>query len=351
MAEQAAEWLVRLEDSGGTDEERTELASWLRASPAHVLEFLRARAVWEAMSGAALKQLPDEAALLRELASAETSNVTTMAAPSYRTAGSASAETAHRSSRRRWIPAAAAALIALVAAAMFWMPQLLDPSRAVYETATGEQSTHHLADGSTIVLNTRSLVRLHFTPRYRDVYLDRGEALFEVAHDPGRPFRVWTGGTMVRAVGTRFNVYREEGTVTVTVLEGRVEATSGVTPEQTDVPKSTPLKHVQIGAGERARMRTATPIQTEQLAHPERTVDWQTRRLVFEQTPLADVIGEFNRYSEVPLRLEDPALAAKRINGVFDATDRASLVRFLQEFEDVDIEARKDAVLVKERRH
>lgn len=97
------------------------------------------------------------------------------------------------------------------------------------------------------------------------------------------------------------------------------------------------------------RLRAAKPIQTEQLAHPERTLDWQARRLVFEQTPLADVIAEFNRYSEVPLRLEDPALTAKRVNGIFDATDRASLVRFLQEFEDVEIDVRKDAVLVRKR--
>ncbi|MEJ1964636.1 MAG: hypothetical protein WDO56_25035 [Gammaproteobacteria bacterium] len=124
---------------------------------------------------------------------------------------------------------------------------------------------------------------------------------------------------MVRAVGTRFNVYRQDDTVTVTVLEGRVEATSGVTPEgatseRADAHTRTPTgsaspERVQIGAGERARLRTEAPIQMEQIAHPERTVDWQTRRLVFEQTPLADVIAEFNRYSEVPLRVEDPGLA------------------------------------------
>ncbi|MEJ1964637.1 MAG: FecR domain-containing protein [Gammaproteobacteria bacterium] len=78
---------------------------------------------------------------------------------------------------RPWIPAAAAALLAFIAVGAFWIPRLLDPSRAVYETAIGEQSTRHLADGSTIVLNTRSLVRLHFTAQYRDVYLEHGEAL------------------------------------------------------------------------------------------------------------------------------------------------------------------------------
>lgn len=358
MAEQAAEWLVVLEESGGTEEERTEFATWLRASPAHVLEFLQARAVWEAMSGAALKLLPDEAELLRVLASAEGANVTAIhgSAP-----GPTEAKAFGPDGRARpWIPAAAAALLAFIAVGAFWIPRLLDPSRAVYETAIGEQSTRHLADGSTIVLNTRSLVRLHFTAQYRDVYLEHGEALFEVAHDANRPFRVWTGDSMVRAVGTRFNVYRQDDTVTVTVLEGRVEATSGVTPEgatseRADAHTRTPTgsaspERVQIGAGERARLRTEAPIQMEQIAHPERTVDWQTRRLVFEQTPLADVIAEFNRYSEVPLRVEDPGLAGKRINGIFDATDRASLVRFLQEFEDVEVDARKDVVLVRERR-
>lgn len=325
LAEQAAEWLVRLEDSGGTAEERAELASWLRASPAHVMEFLKARAVWEAMGGTALQQWPDEAALLRGLDSGPASEIVTLPAT--------------RSEHRplRWGRALVASIALLIAAGtLFWAVRLFDPSHALYETTVGQQSTHELPDGSTIALNTRSRVRLDFSSRYRNVRLEEGEVLFDVAQDSSRPFRVWTGNVMIRAIGTRFNVYRQGSAVMVTVLQGRVEAASN-------------RNSVQLVAGERARVQASAPIRTEHLEHPERALDWQSRRLVFEQTPLADVIAEFNRYSETPLRLEDSTLAAKRVNGVFDASDRASLVRFLEEFEEVQVESRDGAVWVRRR--
>lgn len=361
IAEQAAQWLVRLEPSGGTPDERIELAAWLRASPAHVLEFLKVRTVWEAMGGTALDFLPDAETLLRQLASENASNVT----PLNRTAADASSVDrdeivsagAVTVRSRGWLmPAmlAAAALGVVAVGVMVWTPRWFDRTHASYQTAVGAQSIHRLPDGSTVVLNTRSSVRLEYSSSYRDVYLDRGEALFDVAQDPVRPFRVRFGNTMVRALGTRFNVYAHDGGVTVTVLQGRVEATAGLDP--LDLGLSGPgtsnagMVKVQLGAGERARLQTHTPIQPERVAHPERALDWQERRLVFENTPLAEVIAEFNRYNEMPLRLEDPALSGKRINGIFDATDRASLMRFLQEFEDVQIEARPDAVWVRKKR-
>jgi transmembrane sensor len=104
---------------------------------------------------------------------------------------------------------------------------------------------------------------------------------------------------------------------------------------------------VQLIAGDRASITSKQPIRTERLANPERSIDWRARRLVFDQTPLAEVIAEFNRYSETPLRLESATLAGKRINGVFDASDRASLVRFLEEFEGVLVEPRDSEVLLK----
>jgi transmembrane sensor len=352
IAEQAAGWLIRLEDA--SEQERLEFANWLRAAPAHVLEFLKARAVWEAMGGVALLHLPEEAALLRELQAGAAGPVVPLRgdapapgiddeSPRTIPMSLGRGASAHgRSLRTRFsFGLAASVALLLVAGTLFFFRGTLNPARAGYETSVGEQSAHTLPDGSSVVLNTRSRVRLNFSDQYRDIHLESGEALFDVARDPRRPFRVWSGDVMVRALGTRFNVYRDGDAVTVTVLEGRVEATS--------TPISTKGEIVQLAAGERARLQAAEPIRTERLQHPERVLDWQSQRLVFEHTPLTDVIGEFNRYSETPLRLEDPALAAKRINGIFDATDRASLIRFLEEFEDVEIEARDGVVLVKRR--
>jgi transmembrane sensor len=141
-----------------------------------------------------------------------------------------------------------------------------------------------------------------------------------------------------------FNVYRRNDGVLVTVLEGHVEATSGVA-----VPDRGNDGRVQLRAGERARLAANTAIRTERLEHPERSIDWHSRRLVFEQAPLAEVISEFNRYNDVPLELASPDLAAKRINGIFDAGDRASLVRFLQEFEQVEVETKGGKLMLRRR--
>jgi transmembrane sensor len=72
-------------------------------------------------------------------------------------------------------------------------------------------------------LNAHSVVRATFTQHTRDLRLLEGEALFQVAHDGERPFRVRTLDATVRAVGTRFNVDARQTRTVVSVLEGKVE--------------------------------------------------------------------------------------------------------------------------------
>lgn len=350
LAEQAAEWVVRLQDSNASAQERAEFAAWVRASPLHVIEFLNAKATWEAISGETMKTLPTRDALI-ETARSEGAEVVSLADANERTTAAVAASAQQpqyaRSSlrrRRRTLVAAACGALAIggLVSGGLWTLNRYD-NQAEFTTAIGEQETYTLRDGSTVALNTRSHVRLDWSDRYRDVYLERGEALFEVEKDPSRPFRVWTGASMVRAVGTRFNVYRSDRAVTVTVLEGRVE----VTPETTK-PQAAPAP-IALAAGEQTRIAGDAPIEKRQLERPEKSIAWQERRLEFERTPLSEVIAEFNRYHRTQLVLEDPALALKRINGTFDAADRASLVGFLEEFENVVIETRGNQLLVRSR--
>lgn len=149
---------------------------------------------------------------------------------------------------------------------------------------------------------------------------------------------------MVRAVGTRFNVYRTDDAVTV--LEGRVEVTAEVVSVPAVAPAA-PVVPIALAAGEQTRIEARAPVVTRQLERPKKAVAWQERRLKFERATLAEVIAEFNRYHAMVL--EDPALATKRINGSFDASDRASLVGFVEEFEDVEVEARGDRIAVRAR--
>ncbi len=325
VAEQAAEWVIHLEDA--TSAERAQFAQWLTASPGNVAELLNARATWEAMTGKALEHVPDTQTLLDMLRTdVPTPAPSRLPLPRGRR-------------RMRMALAAGLALLAVGIGASVWVTRALDPRHAVYSTAVGEQVTRSLPDGSMVVLNTRTRLRLDWSDRYRDVHLDTGEALFEAARDPARPFRVWAGGTIIRAVGTQFNVYRAPEGVTVTVLEGRVAI---------DEPGAQAV-HAQLTAGEQARIGPAMTVSTQRLTEPTRAVAWQTRRLIFEGEALSQVIAEFNRYNEKPLALDEPSLGTKRIHGVFDAKDRQSLIEFLETFEDLAIEERAGRLVLRHR--
>jgi len=83
-----------------------------------------------------------------------------------------------------------------------------------------------LTDGSVIHVNTQSEVAIRFTENLRTVELFRGEALFEVVHNPNRPFRVVAGDTVTEAIGTTFNVYKTKTQTTIAVIEGKVAVDS-----------------------------------------------------------------------------------------------------------------------------
>src|SRR5882757_99741 len=123
--------------------------------------------------------------------------------------------------------AASVAMASLAATFLIWVTLYRYPT---YTTQIGERLSITLEDGSTIELNARSKVRIRFSKVERDVELIDGQALFEVAKDKARPFNVRSGETVVRAVGTEFDVYRKKNGTTVTVIEGRVAVLTPLAP-------------------------------------------------------------------------------------------------------------------------
>jgi transmembrane sensor len=191
-----------------------------------------------------------------------------------------------------------------------------------------------------VELNTRSKLHTRFTAAARTVELLQGEAIFKVAKNPQRPFRVLSGPSEIVAVGTAFNVYARTAGTVVTVLEGRVRVS-----RTNDAAASTPRTRTQVdeyavelARGEQAVIAPQRPIVRTVLEDPEKATAWTERRLIFEETPLAAVTAEFARYYTAKIiRIADPKLAGLHITGVFDATDPASLVAFLKTFGAVDI--------------
>jgi transmembrane sensor len=225
-------------------------------------------------------------------------------------------------------------------------------SPMTFQTVVGEQRSFTLQDGSIVFLNTNSKVRVGWLPAERHIELVRGEARFRVARDAVRPFTVATATAAVRALGMVFNVREEPLTTQVAVLEGQVEITVAPTGESAAdaqpstkdgsaaVPSQT-LGRVRLAAGERAAV-TSLGIQTNTGPPIESVMAWTERRLVFRDLPLNAVIREFNRYRTHPLVLDDPALAALKISGVFDLSDTESLIAYLGTYETVQVDRKSD---------
>lgn len=206
-------------DEASTTEHR-EFGVWMLRSPEHIEAYLRVSRAMHALRSADIRWPDTSAETLISEARAYTEQVVT-------TLRDESPAQVHRQ-RPRVARAslafafAATLLVAIGAAWIVWMT----PQK--FETRFGEQRFVRLDDGSGVTLNTASKIEVKLSKGHRSIRLVHGEALFDVAHDPARPFDVQTGNTILRAVGTRFDVDVRSNRTTVTVVEGIVSLTHGV---------------------------------------------------------------------------------------------------------------------------
>lgn len=198
----------------------------------------------------------------------------------------------------------------------------ITPDDGIYQTAVGERSVVALDDGSVITLNTDSEMEVIFASDTRVVRMRRGQAHFEVAPDPARPFRVIADDQVITALGTAFDVRMASDAVTVLLLEGRVSVDQAATLDYAArLREHIPL--VELVPGERLvarRTRGGSDVSrpaTIEVADIERATSWRTGRLIFDDEPLSGAVAEFNRYTTTPIVIADQAAADYRISGVF----------------------------------
>jgi transmembrane sensor len=197
------------------------------------------------------------------------------------------------------------------------------PATLEYATAVGEQHTVMLADGSSVLLNTDSLMRVQFSAHRRRIALLRGEALFSVSHDPSRPFEVRALQGVTTAVGTQFDVEITRGGAAVSVLEGTVTVGG-------DADGASPTA-VAVAAGSGVGYSRQGDVSALRPAEVDRIQGWRTQRMVFNDIPLATALAEYNRYTHTPIVLSDPALGSRHINGVFHIGDEAAFLSALDQ--------------------
>jgi transmembrane sensor len=331
IAEEAAEWFVA--NRGGlTDSvQRATFGEWLKTSPLHVEEYLGVALVSQDLRQAANLGVSVEE-LVAEARMSDQTNVRPIATDTTRFV--------RQSAGTRWRFAAAAMLVAAALTFLWWNGDRASEVR--YATRHGEQLTQRLPDNSVLRLNTDTAVTVRYSRAQRQIEVSRGQVLFEVAHDAGRPFRVVAGPAEVVDVGTRFDVYLQHDSTLVTVLEGEVTVGLAMGAQGASAAGHT----VAVHAGEQIRVSDGTLPSQATPADTQRSTAWLRRQIIFEQEPLETVAAEFNRYSATPIEIETPSLRALAISGTFSADDTESFVAFLKSLDGVRVEVTPSRVLV-----
>lgn len=203
------------------------------------------------------------------------------------------------------------ATIAVAGGGIFAAYRAQEPS---FSTSVGGQQLQVLPDGSRVRLNTDTKVRIAFQADERRVVLEHGQAFFEVAHDPNRPFVVEADGARVRALGTKFDVRHDTAAVRVTLVQGRVQVRAG------------DGRETVLSPGE-AVVADRNGLSRPSAADVGAVAGWTSGRLTFSGVPLRDAVAEVNRYSDRKVVLDAPeAVAGELISGQFVTGDIENFV-------------------------
>lgn len=369
--EEAAEWLVELRSRPDATT-RQRFDQWLSASPEHVRAYLECAAIAETAEAGARAAPEEIEALIERARQSSGANVVAFAPrtgasepSSQKSEDTARPSGLSRASRTVRFAAAAVVLAVIGASAGYFMTM-----RNVYTTGVGEQRSILLSDGSTIDLNGRSKIRVRFDAGARKVDLIEGEALFRVAKNRERPFVVSAEDTRVRAVGTEFAINRRQRELLVTVVDGTVAvsaASAGGRPaERGGVPNKPPVApgragsarpplspasdEILLNAGQQIAVSFAraagSALPELRLVDVDDAIAWTRRRLVFDSTPLEDVVGEFNRHSSRVLAIQGGGLEDFHVSGAFSSTDVESFLRFLRAQPGVEVIEEPDRIVI-----
>lgn len=325
--DEAAEWFSLMNDQAVGDELRLDFERWCRKTPENQEAYTHISSLWQSM---------DEYSDAREMQ------------PYLMAATQSLNKPLHKMKHffqgifgRPVLSGVMAAALLLIVTAAFYYTSPFPQRDGIYQTERARQEVV-LADGTRIVLNINTQIKVWFDEKRRLIDLSRGQAYFSVAKDKKRPFTVNFGKGSVTALGTEFEVYRRMDDVTVSLIEGSVKVQSHAL---SGVAQNAP-------SPEREVMITANPnsISIPQLlvsdhgmsdiAHNplEEISAWQKDRLVFNDLPLEAALREVNRYSAHQIIIGDPTLREMRLSGVFPSNDSQIFIRALRTYYDITVE-------------
>ena len=316
------ETLARFAAGECTPAEEAELRAWAESDPTHA-ELLRSvQTTWDATTSER-RRASTEAAWerVRERMAASAPATTPRLRPMMRGLFRTSLP-ARRAAWRgsgAWpggwaLATAASVLVALVSGGVslaLLADRRVEPV-AVQELITnkGERAEARLSDGTRVVLGPETRIRIDYSgDRGRRAVQLLGEAYFDVAADPDRPFEVRAGNTVTRVLGTEFDVraYPADSSVNVVVAEGRVAFRDASAPDSTAT---------QLEPGDLGTLVTGGTVSVRRV-DPDAYLGWQNGRLAFEDAPLSQVAAQIERWYGIPVRIGDPTLSNRRLTASF----------------------------------
>ena len=349
---QASAWLAKLDNDKPSSQDLQAFKRWVNEDEAHIAAFKKVAAAWDELN--ILTRLPsllEQKALQRK----EQSHNENSAQPATPKFGIPTFSFRH-------IAVAATMVMGL----MLGLQQFFNsPQQAMVWTAVGEQKTITLPDNSVVQLNTNSRIQFDYDGGVRAVYLHQGEAHFTVAKNPDRPFEVYAGAGLVRAIGTAFSVTLNDRSdeVNVLVTEGVVEIAPEITPQiAREIARGTAQEIITPAIGPQAETNDASPSGAQVLAKKPankhqrvsagsaavfdrdevRTIEkiekaemlqllaWQQGLLIFSGEPLEEVVAEISRYTDTKIIIKSEDARALRIGGQFKVADTRAIFSALE---------------------
>jgi transmembrane sensor len=311
---EAAEWFAKLNTLSISTRALEDFQSWRRV-PGNDAAYERMEALWQV--GARLTNTPQTQAAVR-------------------------AALARGARRRRlsllWSPKTRTGygIAALAAGALLALTFVIGQGEA-YSTGVGEQRLVTLDDGTRLRLDTDTRLRVRFTGEGREIELRRGQAFFDVAHDPARPFIVEAADTSVRAIGTRFDVRKSGEAVKVTLVEGVVEVADR---------RGDRAWRLSPGEGIEA---TSHPAAKPAPVDVAAATSWTSGRLTFRATPLDEAVAEVNRYSRDKVVVDAARFERVPVSGVFDVGDTEAFVAAVSDLFELQADRERNQIMLRPR--
>ncbi|HEY4319230.1 MAG TPA: FecR domain-containing protein [Herbaspirillum sp.] len=315
----AADWIARRDNDCWSEEQQSEMDAWLNEATENRIAYLRLESVWRRADRLGSLHVPGRASVEKTVSP--------------------------WSQFSTW--KIAAGIVVAAALGLFLAAGDVMNGEHSYSTAIGESKVVQLADGSQLTLNTDTHLRTQVIDGKRNVWLESGEAYFEIAHDARHPFVVDAGSSRVTVLGTKFTVKRDAGHVDVMVVDGRVRVSAvggngignGNGAGAAGIAVITKDEKIVADNGNMLLTRKSP----EEVANE---LGWRQGKLILDQMTLEQAAKEFNRYNVKQLVIEDPAVAQIRIGGSFNVNNVESFARLLQQGFGLKIEIGRDLIKI-----